>query len=187
MAAEERQAWLFDFGAGLHAAVGGRHLAEYLRAPRAVEVPLAPAYARGVLVWRERLVPLIDLARLAGGDDGDGSRDEPLGAIVLAYRETPESPLAYGALALASAPREISVRDDLACDLPDTPAFWGALAASCITYENRPTPILRVRNVFTQALAAPDTPYRAALPPARDRELPATLARLKGLIQASAS
>ena len=158
MAAEQRSAWLFDFGAGLRAAVGGQHLAEYLRAPEVVEVPLAPAVARGVLVWRERLVPLLDLGRLAGNDDGRG---EPVGAIVLAYRQTPESPLQYGALALAAAPREIGVRDDLACDLPAEPAFWGALAASCITCEDRPTPILRVRNIFTRALAAPDAPLRA--------------------------
>lgn len=158
MAAEQRFAWLFDFGADLRAAVGGRHVAEYLRAPRAVEVALAPPHARGVLVWRERLVPLLDLARLAGVAD---DRGEPMGAIVLAYRETPESPVQYGALALVAAPREIEVRDDLACDLPATPAFWGALAAACITYEDRPTPILRVRNIFTQALAAPDAPTGA--------------------------
>jgi chemotaxis signal transduction protein len=156
--AEQRAAWLFDFGAGLRAAVGGQHLAEYLRAPEVVEVPLAPALARGVLVWRERLVPLLDLGLLAGNDD---DRGEPVGAIVLAYRLAPESPLQYGALALAAAPREIGVRDDLACDLPAQPAFWGALAASCITYEDRPTPILRVRDIFTRALAAPDAPLRA--------------------------
>jgi chemotaxis signal transduction protein len=156
--AEQRAAWLFDFGAGLRAAVGGQHLAEYLRAPEVVEVPLAPALARGVLVWRERLVPLLDLGLLAGNDDGRG---ESVGAIVLAYQQTPESPLEYGALALAAAPREIGVRDELACDLPAEPAFWGALAASCITYEGRPTPILRVRNIFTLALVAPDAPLRA--------------------------
>src|SRR5258706_16221559 len=111
MAPEQRAAWLFDFGAGLRAAVGGQHLAEYLRAPEVVEVPLAPALARGVLVWRERLVPLLDLGLLAGDDDGRGEpRREPIGAIVLAYRQTPESPLQYGALALAAPPRGIGGR-----------------------------------------------------------------------------
>lgn len=152
MAVEQRSAWLFDFGADLRAAVGGQHMAEYLRAPSAIEVPLAPPHARGVLVWRERLVPLLDLARLAGAAN---DRDKPMGAIVLAYRETPASPLQYGALALAAAPREIEVRDEMACALPTTPVFWSAIAASCIDHENRPTPILRSRNIFTRALAVP--------------------------------
>lgn len=163
MTAETRSAWLFNFGADLRAAVGGQHLAEYLRAPRVMEIPLTPAHTRGVLVWRERLVPLIDLARLADGEIGSKIfQEQPQGAIVLAYRDVAEAPLQYGALALAGAPREIGVRDDLACDLPISPAFWLALAASCITYENRPLPILRVRQLFTQAFATKDAPVRAS-------------------------
>ena len=45
MLAEERSAWLLDFGANLRAVVGGQHMAEYLRMPHATEVPLAPLYA----------------------------------------------------------------------------------------------------------------------------------------------
>jgi chemotaxis signal transduction protein len=166
MPAEQRSAWLLDFGAGLRAAVAGRHLAEYLRAPQVVEVPLAPAYARGVLVWRERLVPLLDLARLVGERPG-----EFIGAIVLAYREAPQLPQQYGALVLSAVPREIGVNDELACGLPAEPAFWRALAASCITHEDRPTPILRVRNLFTRSLAQSDAcapaPRLVAMPAAK--------------------
>lgn len=104
MAADTRSAWLFDFGDGLRAAVGGQHLAEYLHAPQVSQIPLTLVHARGALVWRERLVPLIDLARLAGNKDSSkNSPDQPRGAIVLAYRATPEAPLQYGALALAAA------------------------------------------------------------------------------------
>lgn len=159
MISEARSAWLFDFGVGLRAVVGGQHMVEYLRAPQAVEIPLAPVHARGVLVWRQQWVPLIDLTRLTR--DSQGSSEKPRDAIVLAYRETPQSPLRHGALTLAAAPREIEVRNDLVCDLPITPAFWGILAASCITYENQPVPILRVRNIFTQRYA---TLFPAALP-----------------------
>ena len=163
MTTEARSAWLFDFGAGLRAVAGGRHMVEYLRAPQAVEIPLAPVHARGVLVWRKQWVPLVDLARLVYDSHGDshGSSEKSRDAIVLAYRETPQSPLRYGALTLAAAPREIEVSNDLACDLPLTPAFWGVLAASCIIYENQPVPILRVRNIFTQSYA---TSFPAALP-----------------------
>lgn len=160
MMTEARSAWLFDFGAGLRAVTSGQHMAEYLRAPQAVEIPLAPVHACGVLVWRQQWVPLIDITRLVshGHEKSDGkSRD----AIVLAYRETPQSPLCYGALTLAAAPREIEVSNDLACDLPITPAFWSVFAASCITYENQPVPILRVRNIFTQRYA---TSFPVALP-----------------------
>lgn len=59
-------------------------------------------------------------------------------------------------------PREIGVRDDLACDLPTVPAFWEALAASCVTHEDRPLPILRVRQLFAQAFASEEVPVRVA-------------------------
>jgi len=168
MLAEERSAWSLDFGANLRAVVGGQHLAEYLSKPQVTEVPLAPLYTLGVLTWRERLIPLIDLARLY---ENNLNHHEPgaqaMGAIVLAYRETPTGSLQYGALALANAPREINVRDDMTCELPVQPVFWSAIAASCITYENQAVPILRVRNIFTQLLQA--EPNNIASPlPARD-------------------
>lgn len=152
MSTEARHAWIFDFGADLYAAVGGLHLAEYLHAPEITAVPFAPPHARGVLVWRERLVPLIALADLAGSTEEIDSATA--GVIVLSYRETPQSPLCYGALTLASAPREIEVHDDMACEIPADPAFWSAIAASCINYENRLAPILRVSKIFTQTLTS---------------------------------
>ena len=162
---DARSAWLLDLGGGLRAVVGGSHMIEYLRAPQVVEIPLVPIYARGVLVWRQQWVPLIDLSRLvqeSHGSSDESSRD----VIVLAYREMPQSPLRHGALTLVAAPREIEVRNDLTCDVPITPAFWGVLAASCIIYENQPVPILRVRNIFTQEIFAQEVTasYPVALP-----------------------
>lgn len=155
MLAEERSAWLLDFGANLRAIVGGQHLAEYLRKPQVTEVPLAPLYALGVLTWRGQLLPLIDLARLNENSlNHHDLREQVMGSIVLAYRETTRAALQYGALALASAPREIKVRDDMICELPLQPVFLSAIAASCITYDNQALPILRVRNIFTQLLQA---------------------------------
>lgn len=151
---EERRAWLFDFGFDLRAVVGGPHLSEYLLAPPVLKIPLAPVAACGVLVWRQQLVPLLDFSQLVGNDDSGVLAKTPKNAIVLVYRTAAESPLQYGALALAARPREIGVRDDLACELPAQPGFWKGLAASCIRYENRPTPILRVRDIFTQVLKA---------------------------------
>lgn len=155
MLAEERSAWLLDFGANLRAVVGGQHLAEYLRKPQVTEVPLAPLYAIGVLSWRGQLIPLIDLARLNENSlNHHDTREQVMGSIVLAYRETSIAALQYGALALVSAPREIIVRDDMICELPMQPVFWRAIATSCITYDNQVLPILRVRNIFTQLLLA---------------------------------
>ena len=153
---EERRAWLFDFGGGLRAVIGGLHLSEYLLAPQVFKVPLTPVAVCGVLVWRKRLVPLLDFTQLVANNSGEPA-DKPKNAIVLVYRTTPKAPLLYGALALATTPREIGVRDDLACELPAQPAFWKVLAASCIHYESYPTPILRVGNIFTQALKVSGT------------------------------
>lgn len=177
MAGETRSAWLFDFGAGLRAIVSGRHLVEYLRAPQVFEVPLLPTAARGVLIWREQLVPLLDLTSLTSDGHCGEVTNKLIGAIMLVYRERPASPLQYGALVLATVPREINVSDDLACDLPAEPAFWGALAVSCIHYEHRPTPILRVGSIFTQVLEKASVSSVHTIPPPLGLPVPFALTR----------
>lgn len=176
MTGETRSAWLFDFGAGLRAIVSGRHLVEYLRAPQVFEVPLMPTVARGVLIWREQLVPLLDLSALTSNGHYEVT-NKPIGAIMLVYRESLASPLQYGALVLATVPREINVSDDLACDLPAEPAFWGTLAVSCINYEHRPTPILRVGNIFTQVLEQASVSSVHTIPPPLGLPVPFALTR----------
>ncbi|MCK7579687.1 MAG: chemotaxis protein CheW [Chromatiales bacterium] len=140
-------------GDGWHTAAGAHHVVEYLFSPQTVRLPLTPAHCPGVLIWRGRMVPMIDLtALLPGPAPGAEARTR---AVILAYQAAPGEPLRYGALRVQGAPIEIRVSDDSACPLPDEPVAFRYFSRSCFAYRDRPVPVLDVMRLFTRALPEP--------------------------------
>lgn len=163
------KAWVLDVGSGQQVAVGRQQLVEFVRAVEVLHVPLAREYCAGVIVWREQLVPVVELPVLLGGAPGVAGRAS---VGVLAYQDGPGEPLRYGALPLATEPREAWVNDEMACALPREAASWRAITLSCFNYAGRAVPILHLRRLFNEPLrcaavraavpaAAPDTAIRA--------------------------
>lgn len=145
----QSRAWVLDLGAGRHVSAGNHHVIEYLLSPAIIPVPLVPAHCAGLMVWRERLIPVIDLAPVlhVGETAAPGRR-----AVVLAYQEAPRQPLRHGALLVCAAPFEVWVSDDMACPLPETPEALEYIARSCFGYEGRAIPILDVARLFSRPL-----------------------------------
>lgn len=144
------RAWVLDLGAGRRVAAGGRHIVEYLLSPESVRVPLVPAHCVSLMVWRERLIPLIDLApvlhlRVAAVPGCSH-------AVVLAYQTAPREPLCYGALLVRAPPLEIWVSDDMARPLPEEPEAFRHFFCSCFDHEGRAAPILDVARLFSRPL-----------------------------------
>lgn len=156
----EVHAWLLDLGYGHRAAVAPRHMAEYVFDPALDAVPLARAHLRGVTRWRGLLVPLVDLAVLLGEPRIEVERRR---AVILAYRTAENAPVRFGGLIVRSEPREIPVRDDMACPLPPESEAWSEIALSCFSYEEQPVPILNVAALFPDARAAMEA-FPAAQP-----------------------
>jgi len=154
--AEARRAWVMDVGDGVAVAAGTAHVVEYLLAADPMPVPRAPEHCAGLIVWRERLIPVIDLARfLTGRDSAPGPHRR---AVILAYQQAAGRPLQYGALFVAAAPTQTSVSDDMACALPDTQPALAHIARACFTHQDQAVAILDPRQLFDRPLPTAPAP-----------------------------
>ncbi len=139
-------AWLLDFGDSCQAAVGVRELLHLVNAPATFAVPHTPEYCRRVVLWQERLLPIMDIkARL-----GSVPLEESFLAVVGYQRQRGTYPQ-FGALALASPPRQLAVNDEQACPLPDESSVWRELAISCFEHQGSPVPVLNLSRIFGAA------------------------------------
>ncbi len=137
-------AWLLDFGGACQAAVGTRELLHMVDMPASFAVPCTPAHCRRVVLWQERLLPVMDIAvRLGGASPATSS----FIGVVGYQRQRGEYPQ-FGALALASPPRQLAVTDDQACRLPEEHSAWRELAISCFEHQGVPVPVLNLNRIF---------------------------------------
>jgi chemotaxis signal transduction protein len=139
-------AWLLDFGDACYAAVGTRELLHLIDAPSTFPVPCTPEYCSRVVLWQERLLPVMDIsARI-----GSRPRTAPFLAVIGYQQQRGEYPH-FGALLLASPPKQLAVSDEQACRLPDGKENWRELAISCFEYQGSPVPVLNLCRLFSGA------------------------------------
>jgi chemotaxis signal transduction protein len=153
MADSAVRAWLVEIGGGTRVALGGQRVLEYLLSPPVHTLPRMPAHCCGVLVWREQLIPFLDLARILPRTSR-AAEPGTFRAVVLAYQESPGLPLRYGALAVCSAPVETWVSDKMACALPENLPELSQFASSCFAHQQELIPVLDTKRLFTAALVA---------------------------------
>jgi chemotaxis signal transduction protein len=156
-------AWLLDFGDNCMAAVGTRELLHLVDAPVTFPVPYTPAYCRRVVSWQERLLPVMDIATRLG----TLPRNAPFLAVVGYQQQRGEHPQ-FGALKLASPPRQLAVDDAQACALPEENGAWRELAISCFEHLGTPVPVLDLRRIFGNAPRAHCPIETGAAPSAHD-------------------
>jgi CheW-like protein len=155
-AGRSAEAWLLSLGAAHRAAVGIYEVVHILPyAPALFRVPQAPAHCRGVILWEERVLPVVDLRSLVskGAASVDAAHVAGLEQLiaVVAYQTDRSQVADYGALLLAGLPARTTVTDEQACELD--PA-WTSFSSSCFRHANLgPVPVLDLRRVFrpTQA------------------------------------
>ena len=148
------RAWVMDVGAGRRVAAGTHHVVEYMLWPPIIGLPLAPAHCPAVLIWRERILPSIDLAGLSPKRGPVGDAWE--GAVVLAYQEAPGKPLRYGALRVYAAPKETWVSNDMACPLPEESVAFRYFTSACFADQEQAVHVLDTTKLFSESL--PRTP-----------------------------
>jgi chemotaxis signal transduction protein len=141
-------AWLLDFGDACKAAVGTRELLHLVDAPVTFTVPRTPDYCRRVVLWQERLLPVMDIAARFGALP----RTAPFLAVIGYQQQRGEYPQ-FGALMLSSPPMQLAVSNNQACSLPDESSAWRELAVSCFEHQGSPVPILNLCRLFGSATA----------------------------------
>lgn len=144
------RAWTLDLGAGLQAAVGDREMVHLLPSPDLFDVPATPYHCRQVTIWKGEILPVVDLtAWLTGGE----KRQQQSLIGIFVYQTRDSASPRQGALLLSAIPRRLSVSNDQASALPDTPKRWQKIAVSCFTTTDGVcTPIIDLACVFTRGL-----------------------------------
>lgn len=142
----KNRAWLLDFGKGLKAAVGVHEVSQVLLSAELFEVPCAPLYCNEVMVFRKRILPVLDVVSFLEGKKLLYTQSEIIGIAV--YQESFNHPLSHVGLHLATLPVGILVGDDQACELPREQQFWLPFIHACFFYEGQFIPVLNLRALF---------------------------------------
>ena len=141
---QHSRAWLLT--ANVDFAVAERHMVEYLLSPQIIDVPLRSAHCAGVTIWRERWIPVLDMACVKPTPAVAGA---PTHVVVLAYQFAPGEALHHGALVVHAPPREALVSDAMACPLPDNLAALQHLVCACFSLEEKAIPVVDVTRLFS--------------------------------------
>ncbi len=136
-------AWLLDTGLATPMAIGQRELLQIITAPQTFSVPLCPEYARHVLFWQQRMVPVMDFGLRMGANP----HPQNLLALV-GFHDALTGVIQLGAIVLRQAPRQVAVNDAQALQAEDLPVDWRALAISCFAHEGSAIPVLHLGKVF---------------------------------------
>lgn len=152
--AHASRAWLLHVAGDRRVAAGAAHVVEYLLDPEPLPIPLTPRHCAGLMLWRDRIIPVIDLAPMFGARRTTAARR----AIILAYQEAPGRPLRHGGLLVEAAPVEIQVTDDMAGPLPELNAAFRSLVRACFLHQDRPVPVIDVLGLFARPLPDLATP-----------------------------
>ena len=132
---------IVEFVSGHHLALPLHTTLEILENPDIFPVPGAAPHARGLLLWQDNWIPVIDLARLLLPQTAPVA-EAPKYVLVLAFQRVPGQPLEYGALVLPVLPETVFVDDGMACKLPNDSPLWPEISLSCFSYRGKPIPIV---------------------------------------------
>jgi hypothetical protein len=150
--AKANRAWLLDFGKGLQAAVGMHEMSQVLISPTLYQIPCTPFYCNEVVIWQQRILPVLDVNSLFEGQKI--LLDENGGVIGLAmYQPDPQESPTYGCFYLSTTPTSIFVNDETACDLPAQQRHWEHFAISCFVYNNAAIPIIDLNRLFSPEIS----------------------------------
>jgi hypothetical protein len=140
------QAWLLEFARNRVAAVGLHELVEVLSRPKLYHVPMASTRCHQVLVWRDQILPVVDLG---AGFRSDAEDDYGAAVTAIAvYQTVPGEPLRHGALQLTVMPKTVTVADNMACALSESRSLISELAISCFSFDNFAVPVIDLTRVF---------------------------------------
>ncbi len=150
MAAAEHSAWRVVVGDGVQIAVADNEMFEYVVDPQLQSVPFTPIYCSNVMLWREQIVPVMDLSLLVSKPP---SVKMPVTVAIVAYQTKPREPLEYLGLLTREPPVRVTVVDDQACDLPASDTdFWESkeLALACFNCDGQPTPVVNIAHLCSE-------------------------------------
>jgi hypothetical protein len=142
-------AWLLDCGAGVRIAVAVPSLLHLIEDRTLLHrVPLVPKHLGQVLVWQQRVFPVVDLTLQMGVTV---AASENLYVCLLGWCDAQQHS-DYGAVLLRALPRRIQIADQsLATPTQKMAAQWAGLALTYFDFHGHVIPIIAPAALFEPA------------------------------------
>lgn len=149
---ERALACLLDYALGASVALPIHAGVELVEQPRVVRVPGMPTSCMGLFRWQGRQLPLIDLHRHL---DSSSATDVAsfTHVLVVAYQNSPGTPIEYGGLCAPYLVRMIEVSNSQQCTLGPSNEVLNALSISCFVHQGRVVPVIDPARLFARPLS----------------------------------
>ena len=140
-------AWVLNINESLHVSVSQLELVHIINEPYYIKVPGAPDYCNKIIIWNDNILPVVNIANLAG-NHGSASRYNVVAVII--YRDHDEQ-VHYGGISLISSPELEYVNNSHVCTLPDLSYLLQETSLSCFTCKKgRKIPIIDSSRLFSR-------------------------------------
>jgi len=147
--AETASAWVLTLNNKHKIALPQYQTHEYITTSIQVKVPLAPPHFHSMLLWRDRMIPLLDLAILVEQKIFTAAKE----VVIAAYQTKPGTPLNFVGIIVRDLPFRIEVNDESACEPPEQ--YHGILrnsVLSCFSYNDQSVPIVNIAYLCSEQL-----------------------------------
>lgn len=144
-------AWLLPVTDQFTAAIGEFELVHILpELPVFFPVPCAPAYCSSVILWQDKLIPVMDLAQRFQLTNSQKEASTLILGIVVFWLQDKKT-VEYGALRLSGIPNRCTVDDAQVRPLPDNIQHMSGYIQSCFenTQNLRTVPVLHMGQLFS--------------------------------------
>lgn len=142
---DKAHAWVLPYSPDHQVAVPFALGQELIETPTLLPIPGTVSECAGLLRWRNKWVPVINLSTLLLNTPPD--HHAPPYVLVLAYLR-PSGEVAYGGIALTDTPSSVFVDGDDQYPLPGYTDHLGDLVLSCFESNEMATPIIDVHILF---------------------------------------
>jgi chemotaxis signal transduction protein len=144
-------AWIISITPTLTIAVGEFELVHILPdRPALQKIPKSPAYCEHVLVWENKIIPVMDLSLRFEFSSNRYLIYENTIIGIVAYRTDDTGKPGFGAFFMNATPHRIDVSDSQASDLPESFKSWKHYVISSFKIEEKmeQTVIIRLNRLF---------------------------------------
>lgn len=145
-------AWLMQVDRISKVAVGQMELIHIIASPEYVDIPKTPEYCSRIVIWNNRVLPVIDLSSLVTGVSAYYQHNS---VAVAMYVDSVTSQYKYGGIQLTDTPVMDHVSDDQFVDAAKLTQAWKAVSISAYRGgEGEVIPILNVEALFSPGINA---------------------------------
>lgn len=136
-------AWLLQPSEDISVAVGQYEVIHILDQPDYISIPSAPGHCCQVVIWNNRIIPVIDLAVWSGENSGHNK------IVAIVIYDGPDGEYSYGGVNLLSIPLLHTVQNAHFCELPVSNKHWKSISVSCFRKpDGEVVPILNLQSIF---------------------------------------